>query len=262
MSLRTRYTPGTPSWIDLSSPDVDASAAFYGALFGWTFTPAEPVEEAGGYGMFTLDGHNVAGMGPKQDPAMPTVWMTYVTTADAEATIAKIQAAGGSVHMPPMAIFDAGSMAVVGDASGAVFALWQPDQHIGAQLVNAPGALVWNELAARDTTAAPDFYAAVFDWQADTADMGGGFMYTTWTLPDGAPAGGMIQMPDGVPGEVPAYWATYFGVADTDAAIEQAVALGAKVVAPAMDIPIGRFAFLMDPQGAVFAVIQMHEWAD
>jgi predicted enzyme related to lactoylglutathione lyase len=262
MSLRTSYTPGTPSWVDLSSPDVDASAAFYAALFGWTFTPAEPVEEAGGYGMFTLDGHNVAGMGPKQDPSMPTVWMTYVTTADAEATIAKIQAAGGGVHMPPMAIFDAGSMAVVGDASGAAFALWQPDQHIGAQLVNAPGALVWNELNVRDTAGVADFYAAAFGWQADTADMGGGFMYTTWTLPDGPPVGGMIQMPEGAPIEVPAFWATYFGVADTDATIEQAVGLGAKVIAPAMDIPIGRFAYLMDPQGAVFAVIQMHEWAD
>jgi predicted enzyme related to lactoylglutathione lyase len=262
MSLRTSYAPGTPSWIDLSSPDVDASAAFYGALFGWTFTPAEPVEEAGGYGMFTLDGHRVAGMGPKQDPSMPTVWMTYVTTTDLDATIAKAQAAGGGVHLPAMAVFDAGSMAIVSDVSGGVLALWQPDQHIGAELVNAPGALVWNELNVRDTAGVADFYAAVFGWSADTADMGGGFMYTTWTLPDGARVGGMLEMPDGAPVEVPAYWATYFGVADTDATVEQAVALGAKVIAPAMDIPIGRFAYLMDPPGAVFAVIQMREWAD
>src|SRR5215472_7413142 len=29
-------TAGTPSWVDLGSPDVDASVKFYGELFGWT----------------------------------------------------------------------------------------------------------------------------------------------------------------------------------------------------------------------------------
>ena len=32
MTERTSYIPGTPSWVDVSSPDTDASAAFYGAL--------------------------------------------------------------------------------------------------------------------------------------------------------------------------------------------------------------------------------------
>ena len=30
----TEYTPGTPSWVDLSSPDVEAAKAFYGGVFG------------------------------------------------------------------------------------------------------------------------------------------------------------------------------------------------------------------------------------
>jgi hypothetical protein len=37
-------------------------------------------------------------------------------------------------------------MAVIQDPQGAFFMLWQPRDHIGASLVNAPGALVWNEL--------------------------------------------------------------------------------------------------------------------
>ena len=41
------YKPGTPSWVDIGVPDMDAAVAFYGGLFGWTFT--EGVEEAGGY---------------------------------------------------------------------------------------------------------------------------------------------------------------------------------------------------------------------
>src|SRR4051812_49627120 len=29
------YPPGTPSWVDLTTSDVDAAAGFYGTLFGW-----------------------------------------------------------------------------------------------------------------------------------------------------------------------------------------------------------------------------------
>ena len=43
------YANGIPSWVDLGSPDPDASAAFYGDLFGWTTTEPGPVEETGGY---------------------------------------------------------------------------------------------------------------------------------------------------------------------------------------------------------------------
>ena len=34
-SERTSYAPGTPSWVDLGSPDAKAAADFYGGLFGW-----------------------------------------------------------------------------------------------------------------------------------------------------------------------------------------------------------------------------------
>ena len=32
------YAPGTPSWVELSSPDPDASAAFYSDVLGWSPT--------------------------------------------------------------------------------------------------------------------------------------------------------------------------------------------------------------------------------
>mgnify|MGYP001067420565 CR=1 FL=1 len=35
MTERTSYAPGTPSWVDLGTPDIDAAVAFYGGLFGW-----------------------------------------------------------------------------------------------------------------------------------------------------------------------------------------------------------------------------------
>ena len=39
MSERDTYTDGEFCWVDLASPDVDASARFYGEMIGWEFQP-------------------------------------------------------------------------------------------------------------------------------------------------------------------------------------------------------------------------------
>ncbi|HEY7622680.1 MAG TPA: VOC family protein, partial [Solirubrobacteraceae bacterium] len=113
MSERTSYEPGTPSWVDLSTPDVDASARFYGGLFGWEVEAAGPPEETGGYAMFKLRGRNVAGVGPIMQEGQPPVWSTYVSTDDADGAVARAQEAGGSVVVEPMQVMDAGRMAFV-----------------------------------------------------------------------------------------------------------------------------------------------------
>ena len=97
MSERTSYEPGVPSWVDLSSPDTDASATFYGGLFGWELQSAGPVEETGGYGMFTLRGKQVAGVGPIMQEGQPPVWSVYVATDDANAAAERAARAGASV---------------------------------------------------------------------------------------------------------------------------------------------------------------------
>ena len=118
------YPPGTPSWVDLSSPDLAGAKAFYGALFGWEATEGSP--ESGGYCMFQKGGKNVAGLGPVMDPGQPPSWMTYVSVRDADATVAKVNAAGGTVVVAPMDVLDVGRMAVfidpTGSAPGAVAA--------------------------------------------------------------------------------------------------------------------------------------------
>jgi hypothetical protein len=251
-----QYAPGTPSWVDVSSPDTDAAAAFYGALFGWEAGEPGTMEETGGYRLLSMRGRSVAGLGPTRDGGPPPMWTTYVSVVDADATCAAAAAAGGTVHMEPMDVMEAGRMAVIGDPQGAVFAVWQPQKTAGAQIVNEPGSLVWSELAVRDTGPEPAFYAAVFGWVADTAPMGG-TEYTTWRLGD-HPVGGMIQMDEQWPAEMPPHWMTYFAVADVDATCAQATGLGATVHVPPTDIEgVGRFALIGDPHGAVFSVITM-----
>ena len=58
-----------------------------------------------------------------------------------------------------------------------------------------------------------------------------------------------------MPAEVPPFWAVYFTVVDTDAAVARVAELGGTVIMPPMDIEPGRFAVVADPTGAVFNVI-------
>jgi len=147
------YAPGTPSWVELSSPDTDAAAGFYGELMGWRAT--EPGgAETGGYRMFQQDGKNVAGLMGHMREGQPTAWATYVSVANANAdeTAAKVRAAGGTVVLEPMDVMDIGRMAFFADPTGAVFGAWQPKSFTGADLVNEPNSLCWNEVLTR----APD----------------------------------------------------------------------------------------------------------
>jgi predicted enzyme related to lactoylglutathione lyase len=253
MPTVTEYEPGTPSWVDLASPDLPASVGFYESLFGWEAHDLGP--SAGGYNMLEMGGLPVAGAGPMMMEGQPSAWTTYISVDDADATIARVNQAGGTVFVEPMDVLDVGRMAVFADPTGAAIAVWQPKLHKGAGLVNEPGALVWNELSTRDTAAAIAFYHEVFGWDAETGQMGD-MEYTEWKL-GGKTIGGMMRMPEQVPPEAPAFWLTYFATADCDATTAAATGLGATVMAHPMDIPAGRFAVLVDPAGAPFGVIAM-----
>jgi predicted enzyme related to lactoylglutathione lyase len=250
----TSYEPGTPSWVDLGTSDPAAAARYYGELFGWDVRDMGP--DAGGYRMALLRGKPVAGIGPLQQPDAPPWWTSYVTVADTDTTAKVVRDAGGTVLLEPMDVMTAGRMAVFADPSQAVFAAWQPREHIGAGLVTEPGALCWNELATRQPDLVVPFYRAVFGWAADTQPMGP-IAYTQWTL-GGKPVGGMMPMDDeNWPDDIPSHWMVYFAVEDTDATVAKASELGGTVSVPPTDIPPGRFAVLNDAQGAVFSVLKM-----
>ncbi|MGA2036432.1 MAG: VOC family protein [Acidimicrobiales bacterium] len=248
----TSYPAGTPSWVDVASPDPTASNAFYGALFGWEAEDLGP--DAGHYVLFRKQGKMVAGGGPTMMEGQPTAWTTYVGVDDADATVDRARKAGATVFVEPMDVMEAGRMAVFADPTGAALGIWQPKDHKGAELANEPGAFVWNELQTRDVPAAKSFYTDVFGWQPNDMDMGGS-TYTEWKLGD-RPAAGMMPMPAMVPAEVRAHWLVYFGVDDCDATVAKATGLGATTLVPATDIPPGRFGVLSDPAGAAFAVIE------
>lgn len=251
----TDYAPGTPSWVDLSAPDPDASAAFYGELMGWGTT--EPAEQAGGYRMFEQDGQMVGGLTGQMQEAQPSAWTTYIAVTDADATAEKVRDAGGQVLFGPMDMTDTGRAAFFADPTGAVFGVWQAKAFGGADLVNVPNSVCWNEVLTRDAEADKAFYTAVFGWAAGRPQFEGApETYTVWEL-DGKPVGGMMEINEYFPPDLPPHWSVCFAVADCDATVAKARKLGATVRAEPMDMTIGRFAGLVDPQGASFAVMQM-----
>ena len=259
MPVRTEYAPGTPSWVDLASPDPAASKQFYGSLFGWTYEDQDTGDPNFPYALARQGGKDVSGLmklSPEmQSGGMPPVWSTYVTVADIDASSAKAKELGASVLQEPMDVMDAGRMAVLADPAGAVFCLWQAKESIGSELVNEPFSFTWSELITPDVAKVKDFYAGLFGWGANEMPMGDGPPYTMWTLggDDNGIGGAMPPPMEGMP----AFWGVYFAVDDTDAIVAKAKELGANVLAEPMDIPdVGRFAALMDPQGAAFSVIK------
>jgi predicted enzyme related to lactoylglutathione lyase len=256
MSTRTSYEPGTPCWVELSgTPDIEASAAFYAELLGWEMPELPNSAELGGYRRAKLNGKDVAGVSPPMQDGQPCVWATYVSVADAEATVAKAGEAGGQTLVDIVDVMGMGKMAVLTDPAGAVIGIWEPGTFAGAELVNEDGGFGWNELGTRDVAAAREFYGADFDWSVEEQDMGEMGTYYVWK--DGEHVrGGMMDITGMAPDEAPSNWLVYFTVPDADAAAETVRANGGQVNFGPEDIPeVGRFAIIQDPHGAVFAVM-------
>lgn len=246
-------TYGAPNWVDLSTPDITTATRFYRDLLGWTITPEQ--SPMGDYYIGSVAGHQVAGMmqgGPDQE-GMPPVWTTFFHVEDVDATAERVLTAGGMVLEPPFDL-PAARVAVIADPTGAMFGIISGDAAAGRWLSDEPGSVCWVELMSRDPAAAEAFYAAVFDWKAETQPTVGA-MYTTF-LRDGDAVAGMMLMPDMVPPEAPSYWGVYFSVTDCAATEELAVALGATVDVPTTPIEPGHFAVLTDPTGAMFQIMQ------
>ncbi len=255
MATMTAYKPGTFCWVDLSTSDQKGAKTFYSKLFGWEAEDI-PVAENTTYSMMKKNGKSAAAISPQREKGTPTVWSSYVSVENVDAAAKKAKSLGGSVVMEPMDVMTEGRMAVVKDPTGAYISVWEPKKTAGAEIVNDPGAFVWNELLTTDVNKAQKFYGGLFDWKAESGDMPDGSNYTTLKNGD-RPAGGLMAIrPEW--GPMPPNWGVYFTVEDVDDSAARVRKLGGKVLAGPQDIPgTGRFATCQDPQGGTFSIIEM-----
>jgi predicted enzyme related to lactoylglutathione lyase len=252
MGERSHYAPGTFSWTDLTTPDQDAAKIFYSGLFGWK-AEDNPVGDGVYYSMQLVDGKNVAAISPQpqqqRDAGVPPTWNSYISVENVDAVAERARELGATVHAEPFDVMDAGRMAVIQDPQGAHFLLWQANRNIGAQLVNAPGALSWNELGSPDLDASQQFYSALFDWTVEPLE---GSPQPYLTIKNGdANNGGMRALDSPGP---PPHWLVYFVIEDIDDGLAKVEQLGGTKHMGPLDIGVAKIAVVADPQGAVFAL--------
>ena len=256
MPTVTSHRPGSFCWVELMTNDQPAAKNFYTKLFNWTFDDA-PISDGEFYTMLHLNGKGVGALYQrgKNQQNIPPHWNCYVTVANVDDAAKKAESLGGKTILPPFDVMDVGRMAVIVDPTGAALCLWQAKKHFGAAVINEPGAMCWHELGTTDESSAGKFYAQLFGWGIKPLPTTP--PYTVFSNA-GTDIGGMYLLAGSMAG-IPPHWLPYFQVTDCDATVKQAMSMGAKTIVPPMDIPgTGRFAYVQDPQGAVFAVIKLN----
>jgi hypothetical protein len=251
------YAPGSFCWTDLASEAPEASAEFYGKLFGWKAVGHAP--EAGGvrHWTFELGGREVAGLSllsrESREHGRPAAWTAYVATADIARDAARSQDLGGRIIEGPLSAKDgSGDFARVVDPGGAIFELWQAKERAGAGAFGGIGNACWYELLARDRAQSSAFYGSLFGWTLDDRDAA----YAELKLGDKAIAGLIpLDRPDAAE---PSRWRTYFRVASANTAVVTAGLLGATVYSEIAPVEgVGWVAILRDPQGARFGIVEL-----
>ena len=252
MPYRESAPNGAPCWIELFTSDKGRAEAFYGEIFGWN---AEHLgEDFGHYTNFSKADHRIAGcMNNDGSSGTPDSWFIYLATDNIDNAAQSVTTGGGQVVVPPMAVADLGSMAVLSDSGGASIGAWQPGTHKGFTLMGEPGTPNWFELHTRSYDSSIAFYRTVFAWDTQTVSDQPEFRYTVQMI-NGEQTAGVMDA-SVFPDDAPLGWSVYFAVENVDATLAKIVELGGSIVLAAEDTPYGRLAQASDPTGALFKVM-------
>lgn len=116
------------------------------------------------------------------------------------------------------------------------------------------GKPCWYELGTNDLDAAAAFYGRILGWRVVDSGMQG-FDYRLAKSGEAMVAGLMSNA--GEEGGPPPNWLIYFEVGDCDAQVAKIQAAGGGALKGPAEIPgTGRFAVVVDPQGAAFGLLQ------
>ena len=246
------HLPGKFVWFEHASADPARARAFYEPLFGW-HVETMPMG-ADKYSMIMNGSDGIGGLRQAAAGAAAQ-WVSYLSVADVDAAFAAAKAAGAKAQMAPTDHGSVGRGAAIVDPTGAAVSLWRSAEGDRPDPAQTPvGDWYWTELWTPDAQTALAFYERVFGYSHDAMDMGPQGSYYLLKSPDGKMRGGLMQSTEA---KAPPRGLPYVRVADCDASAGKARELGAQVVVTPTDIPnVGRFAVLVDPQGAALAVIK------
>ncbi len=237
-------------WFEHVSPDLTLARAFYQPLFNWH---VESMPMDGGTYPMILNPQNEGIGGLRQaQPGERSRWVSYLSVDDVDTRYRQALAAGAKSLQPPTEFAPVGRGAAFKDPTGAELWIWTSRDGDRPDAADTPvGDWIWNELWTPDVEMALAFYEKVFGYGIDTMDMGPQGTYYQLKAGDKARAG-LMQSAEPA---APPMWLPYVRVADCDATAARAAQLGGQTLLDGTDIPgVGRFAILLDPAGAAFAV--------
>ena len=246
---------GKVVWRDLLTNTPEESQRFYGELFGWQFEKQGLNIGIGGGG-YTLIRHNGRLIGGIVDTNALgkddniSQWITTMSVTDIDAAAGRVADAGGIVMAEPTAIGSRGQMAVVEDATGAVFAMIQTSEGDPPDHEPDFDGWLWDELWTNDVEKATDFYRSVIGFQHTDHDVEDR-NYRVLKVDD-TPRAGVLANP--FEGERPV-WVNYLRVKDPSAITARVEDLGGRILVGAQDRPIGgEVAVIAGPSGAGVAL--------
>jgi predicted enzyme related to lactoylglutathione lyase len=229
--------PGKIVWGDLVTQDLAASKAFYGSIFGWQFTGA------GRYTTILNQGVPIAGMVIARDSNGGTEWIGNLSVANVDQASRTFVEYGGQIENGPLNAPDRGRIALVSDAGGAALLLVRASNGDPPDAHPIVGGWLWWELWTHDVERAENLLVEVAGYKRETVDHRN---QVYRVLGDArVRRAGIVQAPP----EVRPTWLPYFRVSDTAATVDQAVALGARLIEQDE-----RAAILVDPNHAEFAI--------
>ena len=123
--------PGTWTWNNLLTRDVDAAEEFYGKVFGWRKHHDDQAPDF--VSMWQVDGQRwpeglggLMQMGSEMPSEAPPHWQVYFVVEDLDEAIEQTRSAGGKLLFGPQQI-PVGTVAVLMDPQDATFGLIEPD---------------------------------------------------------------------------------------------------------------------------------------
>ena len=155
-----------------------------------------------------------------------------------------------TIAAEPFDVMDVGRMAVIVDPVGAALCLWEPKTHIGASLVNTPGAMTWNDLITPDPAHSARFYGDLFGWTTEEVEGASGYR----VIRNGERTNGGMMPLDPRMGATPPNWMPYFGHEDVERLVTEVADSAGRSSTARCRWSQGTIAVLGDPQNAAFAV--------
>ncbi len=250
---------GRVVWHDLLTNDPEGSRQFYSELFGWEFE--RPGIDVGfgngsGYMLIRHDGELIGGMVDANQLGREdniSQWITVISVDDIDAAVDAVRAQNGQVLTAPTTLPTRGTLAVVADNEGALFALVRTRDGDPAEIEPVDNRWLWNELWTADVDRAAGFYQSVAGYSIEQPrGIEAANAYRVLET-GGRPRVGVMDNPFG--DEQPPVWVNYLRVEDPAAITARVAQLGGSVIVEAAPRPVGGIAaFIAGPSGAGIAL--------